>query len=330
MGNAVGYMRCPRRLDGGDDTAVSALEASAVSGYDLEAQIPMGGGGSGGGRSSSALAAAAASAEGGGGAVAEAGAHEAKCDCMTDTESLTHASSSLLRAPDVHIGTDIQVPFKPIFASEPVGALGCNMCIIGDPETKEAVLVDPGGEPEKIIAKIKELGVTVKRILVTHAHFDHFTSAGALREFTGAPVYLHPADKILWEFLPVQLHAMRMTMDKAAVDRLGRPDAWLEDGASVGVLDGRVLHTPGHTAGSCCFYFDRSRLLIAGDTLFRGSVGRTDLSGGDAEALRKSILTRLYTLPDAVKVVCGHGPATSIGREKRSNAIIRAEHTGKL
>lgn len=198
------------------------------------------------------------------------------------------------------------------------------MTILGDPETKEAVLVDPGGDADLILDTIKELGVTIKQILITHGHFDHFLAAGEIRDELKVPIYLHSNDKILWNFLPVQLQAMGMTLPRYIAQNLGQPDHWLEDGQSLQVLDGTVLHTPGHSSGSCCFHFAKSRILIAGDTLFRGTVGRTDLMGGNSQSLTDSILTKLYVLPDSTYVISGHGANTYIGHEKRNNTFVRA------
>ncbi len=199
------------------------------------------------------------------------------------------------------------------------------MTIIGDPETKNAIVVDPGGDAEYILDTIQEMGVNITRIYVTHGHFDHFLAAGELRKQLKVPIYLHAQDKILWNFLPIQLQMAKLTISRSTAEHIGNPDLWMEDGDDMGILDGKVIHTPGHSGGSCCFHFAQSRILIAGDTLFRGTVGRTDLMGGNNEVLTESILTKLYILPDSTYVITGHGPNTYIGHEKRNNGIIRAQ-----
>jgi len=209
---------------------------------------------------------------------------------------------------------------KIIFSRLGVGPLQCNMCIIGDPSTREAVLVDPGGDPEKIISLVKELKVKVTQILVTHGHFDHFLAADKVKKSLGAPIYLHKADLPLWKMLPMQC----MLIGMQGVAAIADPDEFLEDDQALKVLDGKCIHTPGHSPGSCCFYFASSSLLCSGDTLFRGSIGRTDLMGGDPRLIQKSIQMKLYTLPSSVRVIPGHNEETTIGYEKEHNAIIRA------
>jgi glyoxylase-like metal-dependent hydrolase (beta-lactamase superfamily II) len=253
-----------------------------------------------------------------------------ECNCAELPAGHAHAGASTAAAGasvalSPHIGTDISAPFQPLLYTAAVGPLKCNMVILGDPETKEAVLVDPGGDAEKILGAVKDLGVTITKILITHAHFDHFLAAGEVRKATGAPVCLHPADRVLWDFLPMQLRLLGMVLPRETVAEIGRPDQWLADKQLIGVLDGVCIHTPGHSEGSCCFYWKDSKLLLSGDTLFRGSVGRSDMLGGNADRLKDSILTKLYALPDDVTVITGHGEKTMIGREKRNNAHIRAQ-----
>jgi len=209
---------------------------------------------------------------------------------------------------------------KIIFARRGVGPLLCNMCIIGDPATKEAVLVDPGGDAETILSLVKELKVKVVQILVTHGHFDHFLAADKVKKALSAPVYLHKDDLSLWKMLPMQCLLIGMQ----GVEAIPDPDHFLEDEQKLKVLDGKCLHTPGHSPGSCCFYFPSSQLLCSGDTLFRGSIGRTDLIGGDSGLIQKSILKKLYTLPKSVRVIPGHNEETTIGYEREHNAVIRA------
>jgi len=204
--------------------------------------------------------------------------------------------------------------------SFPVGHLGCNCSIIGDPITKEGIVVDPGGDAQKILKTIDELGLKIIGIIHTHAHLDHFLAAGDIKAATGAPLCLHKDDKPLWDMAEIQCQMMGMPFKP-----LPDPDQWLHDDEGLCCCNGVAMHTPGHTPGSMSFWFEDYNLLLAGDTLFRGSVGRTDLPGGDPGIIKKSILNRLYTLDDDALVITGHGPDTSIGFEKRSNMFIRAK-----
>ena len=201
----------------------------------------------------------------------------------------------------------------------PVGPLLCNMVIIADPETREAVLVDPGGDPERIIERVTSTGVTVKQILITHAHLDHFLAAPEVAKHTGAPVYYHAEDRQLWLALPLQCMLLGVPQPGRPVPP---PDNTFSDGDTVAVRGGRVLYTPGHTKGSVCFYFERDRLLCSGDTLFAGGIGRTDLPGGSHELILSSLKDKLLVLPDDTRVICGHGPETTIGVEKTTNPFL--------
>jgi glyoxylase-like metal-dependent hydrolase (beta-lactamase superfamily II) len=208
-----------------------------------------------------------------------------------------------------------------IFRSFPVPPLSCNCSIIGDPVTKKAIVVDPGGDSERILKEVEALGLMVTHIVHTHAHFDHFLASGEMQKATGAPLCLHKADKELWEILEVQCRLFGVPYAPVPP-----PDRWLEDGEalSVGGLQGTVLHTPGHTPGSLCFYFESAKMVLAGDTLFRGGIGRTDLWGGDEQAIERSIKQRLYALDEATRVITGHGPETKIGYEMRFNPFVPA------
>ncbi|GJL53667.1 MAG: hypothetical protein NPIRA02_07990 [Nitrospirales bacterium] len=201
----------------------------------------------------------------------------------------------------------------------PVPPLSCNCSILGDPETKHAVVVDPGGNAERILREVEELGLQVRMILHTHAHFDHFLASGAIQQATEAPIGLHQDDWQLWEILEVQCQMFGVPYTPAPP-----PNAWLsdEEAFAVGTAVGTVIHTPGHTPGSLCFYFSQDNLLLSGDTLFRGGIGRTDLWGGDPQAIEESIRERLYTLNEDTVVVPGHGRETQIGHERQSNAFI--------
>ena len=201
-----------------------------------------------------------------------------------------------------------------------VPPLGCNCSIIGDPVTKQAIVVDPGGAAERILHEVRQLGLTVTAILHTHAHFDHFLASGEMKKATGAVLCLHEDDRQLWNMLDVQCRMFGVPF--VAVPP---PDYWLKDEEKIlfGGMAAIALHTPGHTPGSMSFHIPDSRIVLAGDTLFRGSIGRTDLWGGDFGAIEQSIRERLYTLEDRTLVVTGHGAETEIGLEKESNQFVR-------
>lgn len=200
-----------------------------------------------------------------------------------------------------------------------VPPLGCNCSILGDSETRQAVIVDPGGNAAQILDEVQRLGLTVKWVLHTHAHFDHFLASGLIKQATAAPLCLHDRDRDLWNMLDIQCRLFGVPFS-AVPD----PDYWLRDGErlELGDMIGTVLHTPGHTPGSLCFHFPQHELLLAGDTLFRGGIGRTDLWGGDARAIQQSIRERLFTLREATQVVTGHGPETEIGFEREYNPFV--------
>lgn len=203
----------------------------------------------------------------------------------------------------------------------PVPPLGCNCTILGDPITKQAIIVDPGGAHETILKQVQEMGLTIVSVVHTHAHFDHFLASGAIKHATGATLCLHPDDRRLWEMLDVQCRMFGIPYVPAPL-----PEYWLHDEEKiiVGGVEGVALHTPGHTPGSMCFFFPSDALVVAGDTLFRGGIGRTDLWGGDGEAIQRSIRERLYTLEEDTRVVTGHGPETQIGFERENNPFVQA------
>jgi hydroxyacylglutathione hydrolase len=202
-----------------------------------------------------------------------------------------------------------------------VPPLGCNCSIIGDPATKQAIVVDPGGAHERILQEVKQLGLTVTMILHTHAHFDHFLASGEMKKATGATLCLHEDDRELWSRLDVQCR-----MFGVPYVPVPEPEYWLKDEEKllVGEITAVALHTPGHTPGSMSFHVPDGNIVLAGDTLFRGSIGRTDLWGGDFDAIERSIHERLYTLHESTLVVTGHGPETEIGWEKHTNQFVRA------
>lgn len=200
----------------------------------------------------------------------------------------------------------------------PVGPLQCNCTILGDTETGRGYVFDPGGNPDEIMHAVEKLGLTIDALIHTHAHLDHFLAAGDIRDRTGATVWLNEKDRFLWDSLESQC-AMFGVPYRPAPD----PDHWMEHEEELS-FGGSCIHTPGHTPGSMSFWFPGHQLLIAGDTLFLGSVGRTDLPGGDMNELRYSIQHRLYTLDEDALVIPGHGPATTIGYEMRNNAFVTA------
>ena len=207
-----------------------------------------------------------------------------------------------------------------ILESFPVGPLACNCTLLGDEEAHEAIVIDPGDEVDRIHRRLTELGLKLKQILITHAHIDHVGGALWLKQLTGAPIFLNENDLPLLKLMETQAAWIGVPTPETAA-----PDGGLVDGAIVGLehYSAKVLHTPGHTQGSVCLHFVPLKLLIAGDTLFAGSIGRTDLPGGDFDQIIDSIQSRLLELPDETKVLPGHGPATSIGQEKRSNPFLR-------
>jgi hydroxyacylglutathione hydrolase len=201
----------------------------------------------------------------------------------------------------------------------PVGPLQCNCSIIGDETTHEAMVIDPGDDIEGILAIIRENKLDVKQIVITHAHIDHVGGAMKLRAQTGAPILLNQNDYALLKMLDVQA-----TWIGVAAPGEVAIEASIADGQSLqaGSLTANVLHTPGHTEGSVCLYFPAEKLLIAGDTLFARSIGRTDLPGGSYEKIMRSLHDRVMTLPDETVVIPGHGPRTTIGEEREENPFL--------
>ncbi len=203
----------------------------------------------------------------------------------------------------------------------PVGPLQCNCTILGNLVSRKAIVVDPGGDAEILLERLVELNLQVERIIHTHAHLDHFLASGKMKEATGAKLALHREDLFLWDMLEDQCRIFGIPFEPAPP-----PDQWLENEENIDLndLQGKGLHTPGHTPGSMCFLFESQKLLIAGDTLFQGSIGRTDLWGGDFKKIEKSIQEKLYTLDEETSVITGHGESTSIGHEMRANSFVRA------
>lgn len=202
-----------------------------------------------------------------------------------------------------------------------VGPLQCNCTLLGDEEAGEAIVIDPGDEVARIYKRLTELGLKLKQILITHAHIDHVGGALKLKRLTGAPILLNENDLPLLKMMATQAAWLGMPAPETAP-----PDESLADGMNVGLdrYPAEVLHTPGHTQGSVCLHFAPMKMVIAGDTLFAGSIGRTDLPGGNYGRIIDSINTRLLALPDETRVLPGHGPATTIGEERKSNPFLQS------
>jgi len=200
-----------------------------------------------------------------------------------------------------------------------VGPLQCNCSILGDETSREAIVVDPGDDIPAILNLLAKHNLTVKQILVTHAHIDHIAGAHRLKQVTGAPVLYNQLDLPLVAMMDMQAGWLGI-----AAPTVDAPDADLADRLTIGVagITGTVHHTPGHTEGSVCLHLPEQNLLLAGDTLFAGSIGRTDLPGGNLQKLLRSVHERLLTLPDSTLVIPGHGQATSIGQERELNTFL--------
>lgn len=202
------------------------------------------------------------------------------------------------------------------------GPLGCNCSILADLEKKRAIVIDPGGDLEDIRARLEKLGVGVDAIVHTHTHVDHVGATAGLQKATGASAQIHEADRFLYQLLPVQSMLVGCAIPESA-DIEGA----LKDGGSLraGDLELAVLHTPGHTPGSVSFVVTRDgkTTVFTGDTLFCGSIGRTDLWGGDHGAILRSIKHKLLSLPDDALIVSGHGPTSTIAYERSHNPFLR-------
>jgi hydroxyacylglutathione hydrolase len=209
-----------------------------------------------------------------------------------------------------------------ILETFPVGPLHCNCTILGDEVTHEAMVVDPGDNIPEILSRLQKHGLTLRQIVVTHAHIDHVGGAAQLRKLTGAPVVMNQQDLGLLGMMQMQAGWLGVPTPEVAP-----PDASAEDGLAIGLatLPAQVLHTPGHTPGSICllFHLNDQHLLLAGDTLFAGSIGRTDLPGGNGQQILRSLRDRLLVLPDTTRVLPGHGPETTIGEERQSNPFLQ-------
>jgi glyoxylase-like metal-dependent hydrolase (beta-lactamase superfamily II) len=202
-----------------------------------------------------------------------------------------------------------------------VGPLGCNCSIVADRASKRAIVVDPGGDFDAIEARLAAHGLSVTAIVHTHTHFDHVGATAPLQRASGATASIHAADRFLYDLLPVQASMFGMECPERA-----DLDDGLVDGGTLraGGIEMGILHTPGHTPGSCSFVVSHGggTHVFSGDTLFRRGIGRTDLWGGDGELIQLSLREKLLTLPEDARVVPGHGPGTTIGEERRLNPFV--------
>jgi hydroxyacylglutathione hydrolase len=208
----------------------------------------------------------------------------------------------------------------PLVRTVPVGPLQCNCSIVADPDAGVAVIIDPGDEPEKILQALAVTKCRAVALLHTHGHFDHIGGTAEVKRRTGAAIRIHDADRPLYDALPDQAGFFGLSAEAPLP-----PDGGFADGESIAV--GRyslsVIHTPGHSPGSTCFFLEGDpAILFSGDTLFRRSIGRTDLWGGDTPTILASIREKLYALGPDTRVVCGHGPDTTIGEERRANPFV--------
>ena len=207
-----------------------------------------------------------------------------------------------------------------IIETFPVGPLQCNCSIIACSETREAIVVDPGGDPNDIVAFCDFSNFKIKYLVHTHAHFDHIHGSRAVKEATGAQICLHKEDEWLYNNLAMQCQMFGFECDEPLP-----VDHYLEDEEElqIGQSKTQVLHTPGHTPGSVCYSLkDKENVLFSGDTLFSRSIGRTDLWGGSYEKIIKSIKDRLMVLDDNTRVITGHGPSTTIWTERKENPFL--------
>jgi glyoxylase-like metal-dependent hydrolase (beta-lactamase superfamily II) len=202
----------------------------------------------------------------------------------------------------------------------PVGPLQCNCSVIGDEISHEAMVIDPGDDVEDVLEIVRKHNLQVKQIVITHAHIDHVGGAMKLRAATGAPILLNQNDYALLKLLDLQATWIGMASPgEVKIDQTIGPS----DTVKAGSLIADVLHTPGHTEGSICLYFAPEKKLIAGDTLFAGSIGRTDLPGGSFEKIINSIHEKVLTLPGDTVVIPGHGPSTTIEEERENNPFLQ-------
>ena len=198
-----------------------------------------------------------------------------------------------------------------------VGPLMANCFIFGCNKTKEAVVIDPGGDADRILLSLADSELKVKYIINTHGHFDHVCGNGKMKDATGADILIHPLDAPMLGMLSSNAAVFGISVENSPPC-----DQTIEEGETIsfGNISLKVTHTPGHTPGGISLYTDG--IVFVGDTLFAGSIGRTDFPGGDFDTLISSIKTKLFNMEDDMRVLSGHGPETSIGREKRSNPFV--------
>jgi len=208
-----------------------------------------------------------------------------------------------------------------IFKYFETGPLMVNCYIVGDEQSKEAVVIDPGGDVKTILEELKEDRLNCKMIIDTHCHFDHIGGNKGLKEKTGAPIYIHPLEKDLITSMSEMAAYFGVESDRSPA-----ADAFLNEGDLVKVgaeIEMQVLHTPGHSPGSITLYVKKHNLAIVGDVLFQFSIGRTDFPGGSLKQLINSIKTKLYPLGDNCEIYPGHGPPTTIKQEKKHNPFLQ-------
>jgi hydroxyacylglutathione hydrolase len=200
-----------------------------------------------------------------------------------------------------------------------VGPLACNCYVVGDPLTRRAIVIDPGDDADVLAEGISTNGLVVEAIVATHAHFDHIVAAERLRELTGAPFYLHDSDRFLLDWMQTSgrlVLGIELPPPPAVDTAAAEGDVLVVGSAKL-----EVVHTPGHSPGSISLIADNA--IFSGDTLFAGSVGRTDLPGGDTQTLLRAIVEKLFTLDGNLPVYPGHGPATTLEHERRHNPFVR-------
>ncbi|NVN92726.1 MAG: MBL fold metallo-hydrolase [Desulfuromonadales bacterium] len=207
-----------------------------------------------------------------------------------------------------------------IIETVPVGALQVNSYILGCETSHEGVVIDAGGSVDRLLARIDKLGLTIRYLLDTHGHFDHVGGNRAFLQATGATFLIHEKDAFLLSMAKDAGRSFGVTVENSP-----EPDSFLTDGMVIefGSYRLRIIHTPGHSPGGCCIYSAETGDLFTGDTLFNGSVGRTDLPGGSMEVLVRSIRERLAILPETTRIYPGHGPSSTIAIELFTNPFLR-------
>ncbi len=210
-----------------------------------------------------------------------------------------------------------------------VGMFQVNCVVLGDASSSKAIVVDPGEEADRIVRRVEELGLTVEAIVLTHAHLDHVLGVAGVKDATGAPVLLHAADRELYDALPEQARAFGGSAEAGPP-----PDGELVPGepVTVGGITLEVRHTPGHSPGGVTLVWrgegEGEGLVLPGDAVFAGSIGRTDLWGGDFRTLIASIEAQILTLPAGYRVIPGHGPETTVGAEAQYNPFLTGQFGG--